>query len=313
MPVTMVDRTGTPCMCKYCDLLRHVLTQSSRNACSSCASPYTGTEHPIIYSGCVVYALIHQNTFSQRWNEIQLIVTAIPSVQTHPSINSSHSIEETIPPRRQGILRFSSLATTTDSPQPLTRMTVNLITPPYTLEEIRQILTATPTSHQYTNVHNLIQLCRLRWNIYTRYMDSYNREKLWTNPPDNILSPVNYGIITTYSTRYVVAFNDTQYHLCTIIPMCDHYVYTTSPTMSYLRHTHDVDEQTWHRLEITTTLLSTRPQFKWSNRRLMMRTTTHSPDLVTTLTFPADSLQHQLSILTLVTHLILSVLCLKQT
>ena len=83
--------------------------------------------------------------------------------------------------------------------------------------------------------------------------------------------------------------------------------------MSYLRHTHDVDEHTWRRLEITTTLLITRPQFKWSNRRLMMRTTTHSPDLVTTLTFPADSLQHQLSILTLVTHLILSVLCLKQT
>ena len=39
----------------------------------------------------------------------------------------------------------------------------------------------------------------------------------------------------------------------------------------------------------------------------MMRTTAHVPDLVTTLTFPADSPQHQQSILTLATHLLLTI------
>ena len=39
----------------------------------------------------------------------------------------------------------------------------------------------------------------------------------------------------------------------------------------------------------------------------MMRTVTHEPDRITTLTFPAESKQHQLTILTLATHLLFSV------
>ena len=39
----------------------------------------------------------------------------------------------------------------------------------------------------------------------------------------------------------------------------------------------------------------------------MMRTNVHAPDRITILTFQADSPQHQLSIMTLVTHLLLSV------
>ena len=39
----------------------------------------------------------------------------------------------------------------------------------------------------------------------------------------------------------------------------------------------------------------------------MLRTTSHVPDLVTPLTFPADSTQHQQSILTLATHLLLTI------
>ena len=39
----------------------------------------------------------------------------------------------------------------------------------------------------------------------------------------------------------------------------------------------------------------------------MLRTTAHAPDLVTTLTFQADSIQYHQSILTLATHLLLTV------
>ena len=45
----------------------------------------------------------------------------------------------------------------------------------------------------------------------------------------------------------------------------------------------------------------------------MLRSTTHAPDPVTTLTLPADSTQHQLSIMTLATHLILFIPQLKRT
>ena len=44
----------------------------------------------------------------------------------------------------------------------------------------------------------------------------------------------------------------------------------------------------------------------------MMRTTTHVPDLVTIITFSAGFTQHQLSIMTLATHIILSVPIIKQ-
>ena len=39
----------------------------------------------------------------------------------------------------------------------------------------------------------------------------------------------------------------------------------------------------------------------------MMRTTNRVPDLGETITFPADSMQHQMTILTLVTHMLLSI------
>ena len=38
----------------------------------------------------------------------------------------------------------------------------------------------------------------------------------------------------------------------------------------------------------------------------MMRTTSHTPTLGETITFPADSVQHQMTILKLVTHMLLS-------
>ena len=44
----------------------------------------------------------------------------------------------------------------------------------------------------------------------------------------------------------------------------------------------------------------------------MLRTTAYAPDLVTTLTFPADSAQHQQSILTLATHLLLTIPVITQ-
>jgi len=44
----------------------------------------------------------------------------------------------------------------------------------------------------------------------------------------------------------------------------------------------------------------------------MLRTTAHAPDLVTTLTFPVDSIQHQQLILILATHLLLTVPVITQ-
>ena len=63
----------------------------------------------------------------------------------------------------------------------------------------------------------------------------------------------------------------------------------------YLQHTHTVNDQTTHRIEITTSM----PSPTHTKRQPMSRTVTHTPDCITTLTFSVDSSQHQLSILTL--------------
>jgi len=60
------------------------------------------------------------------------------------------------------------------------------------------------------------------------------------------------------------------------------------------------------RLTITTSLPSSTPSTKRPRRHRMMRTTSHTPLLGETITFPANSVQHQMTILTLVTHMLLS-------
>ena len=140
--VTKVDRLGTSRISEYYDLRRYVLTKSPTNDCPACASPHTDIEPPVTWSGCVVYS-----------NEIKITVTQIPSAQIHPSLNSSHSLEESIQPRRQGTYKFSSLATTTDSVLLSTCMTVNLVLPQRSLEKTHLVLTATSKSNICSKVH----------------------------------------------------------------------------------------------------------------------------------------------------------------
>ena len=75
----------------------------------------------------------------------------------------------------------------------------------------------------------------------------------------------------------------------------------------YLLHTHRLTDQTTRRLELTTSLHSKASVPGRPQRRPMMRTESHAPDHITTLTFPTTSTQHQLSIMTLVTHMLLFV------
>lgn len=70
----------------------------------------------------------------------------------------------------------------------------------------------------------------------------------------------------------------------------------------FLRHIQDIAGQPTRRLELTTSM----PSVTHPRRRPMTRTESHAPDLVTTLTFPANNPQHQISIMILATHLLLT-------
>ena len=82
--------------------------------------------------------------------------------------------------------------------------------------------------------------------------------------------------------------------------------------LPYLQHTYDGTDQKPYTLIITTSLPIPHSDSSTSRRRPMMRTTAHLPDLVITLTFPANTPQHQQSIMTLATHLLLTIPTITQ-
>ena len=65
------------------------------------------------------------------------------------------------------------------------------------------------------------------------------------------------------------------------------------------------------RLTITTSLPSSLIHSKRPQRQHMMRTMFHTPDLGTMITFPTELMQHQVTILTLATHILLSILVIN--
>ena len=135
----------------------------------------------------------------------------------------------------------------------------------------------------------------------------------------------HYLCITTLSELILrdrtlqLTVDDTVHHLtlprttCGVIPHHLHLSLNPHDLPPSPRHTHVVNEYSTYRLVITATLPSTRSGTTRPRRHSMMRTTAHAPDTVTTFIFPANSIQHQHSIMTLANHLLLTAPCLTRT
>ena len=70
-PVLSVDIPGTPRMCEHCNLLQSVIypptsTPQPTPICGSCVLTSDAIKPHLVCPGCIVYALIHQNTFLQQ-------------------------------------------------------------------------------------------------------------------------------------------------------------------------------------------------------------------------------------------------------
>ena len=104
--------------------------------------------------------------------------------------------------------------------------------------------------------------------------------------------------------------NDTHYSSTRL-----HYphLFLNPPTGSpYLQYTFDSGSNnnrplSVQRLTITTSLFISLITSKRPRRYRMMYNTSHTPNLGETITFPTDSEQHQMTILILVTHMLLSI------
>ena len=168
-------------MCIYCNLLQHVLIKSPINDCSACASPHTGIETQVECSACVVYALIHPNTFAQRLNEIQMTVIPIPYAQIHISINIAHLWETATPSQRQRTPHVFILDPRTDATPIPNRMTVNLVLTQHTLEEIHQVVTSIPDSNECSTVyihHPILSITMKHLHTLQRLIHSGHHQNL---------------------------------------------------------------------------------------------------------------------------------------
>ena len=148
----------------------------------ACVMPHTDAEILSTCSVCVLYALFHQKTFAQRWNDIQTVVTITQRVQIHASLNSPQRMECVTPPRGKGTPIRSEVTTDTAATQPSTHMPVNLVLTNTTLGTIRQILTAHPATHRYAkeNIpHPAILITKERLVILQGILRSVTDETLF--------------------------------------------------------------------------------------------------------------------------------------
>ena len=134
-------------MCEYCDQLKHVLTQSPVTACPARARPFFATDTPHTCSRCLLYALIHQNTFAQRWNDIQHMLTTTRPQQLHASLNTPQPVKHTSPPQDKEDPSVSDIPPKTATTRTHPTMIVDLAISSHTLEAIQQFMTATPAMH----------------------------------------------------------------------------------------------------------------------------------------------------------------------
>ena len=196
------------------------------------------------------------------------------------------------------------------------KMIVNLALSPHTLEAIQQVLTARPATNHctttqishptlpltMTQLHSLngIIQANLNQNLTHRVLFHYLRITAMPTllPSDRTLKITLDNAIHTL-TPPRIGNMATPHHL--------HLYLNPHDRPPFLQHRCTGNEPTPYRIVITTSLPSQCSESSRARRRPMLRTTSHAPDLVTTLTFLADSIQYQQSIMTLATHLLLTV------
>ena len=225
-------------------------------------------------------------------------------------------MKHTTPSRDKGKPSVSVVPLTTDTFRTRPNMFINLALTSHTIEAIQQVLTATPVTNHCTTTHiSYPTLMLTMTQLYS--LNGLVQANLNQNRTHLVI--FHHLCIATMSTlppgdRTLKITLDNTIHTLTpprtgsvATPHHLHLYLNPHDRLSYLQHTCTGAYPKSYCLIVTTSLPSQHSGSSSARRRPMLRTTSHAPDLVTTLTFPAESIQHQQSILTLVTHLLLTV------
>ena len=170
-----------------------------------------------------------------------------------------------------------------------------------TIMFINLSITTTPVSHQCTMTHishptmilTMRQLHSLNGFIQASLNQTLSHRFLFHQfritvmsaliPSDRTLKITLDNTIHTLTPHHITSV-DIQHYL--------HLYLNPHNSLSYLQYIRDVNEHSTQCLIFTTTLLHTRSGTTLPRRQPVMRTTTHTPALVTIFTFPADYIQH---------------------
>ena len=222
-------------------------------------------------------------------------------------------------PRRQPPVLFTPLSRHVDQPY------INLILTVHTTTAIEAILLVGNPTHITAQVNlehptiplTLDHMCHLRAYMYLLNNTSisfriiHHHLLLSANSP---LVPRDRSISLTidnniHSLTPLGPIDQQQrYHLHLFVNPYNRSLYLLYTFAGGQHNHHTVAPQ---HLTITTSLPSSLIHSKRPRRQHTMRTTFHTPHLGTFLTFPAKYVQHQMTILTLTTHMLLSILVIN--
>ena len=137
-PVLKVATAGHPHMCEYYTLLRNVLTKTPTKDYSTCASTHPDLGSPTTYASCVVFDIIHQNTFTDRWDDIQHALVLAQQPQLHPSLNIPQCGIIVSPTRQHGASPVSKHMSTPDYISLVIRCVIVFVLPSHTRVEVQK-------------------------------------------------------------------------------------------------------------------------------------------------------------------------------
>ena len=225
-------------------------------------------------------------------------------------------MKHTTPSRDKGKPSVSVVPLTTDTFRTRPNMFINLALTSHTLEAIQQVLTATPATNHCTTTHiSYPTLMLTMTQLYS--LNGLVQANLNQNRTHLVI--FHHLCIATMSTlppgdRTLKITLDNTIHTLTpprtgsvATPHHLHLYLNPHNRLPYLQHTCNGTGGKSNHVIVTTSLRCHQYESTNARRRPMLRTTSHAPDFITTLTFPVDSIHHQQSILTLATHMILTV------
>ena len=302
-------------MCDHCTLLRshklrHGPILANHSVCGACALPSDSISTPQPCPACIVYALLHQNTFLKRWNDITTTAPPASPLQAHRSV-----YHPTSAPSTMSIHSRRPPAMNTPVPRHVSQPLIDLTLTVHTIAAIEAVLPVDKLTRTTAHIH-------IAHPIMPLNLGHLSNLRAWLNPSTN--RPISHRII--YHHLLINANSPLVPRDRSLSLTIDRNIYSLTPTVDTTptlrphqlhlflnpykqesggKHTNSA-VSTQH-LTITTSLPSSLIPSKRPKRHHIMHTTPHTPNVGTVLTFPADSVQHQMTILALATQMLLSI------